>query len=88
MIFDMTTGAACVTLGPEWKAKSEEEKNFVCSPLEAYLRAKEISDIPPGVLLAFAVAAYSATRIQEPSTMGKIKLGWQWLKNKFSKGKR
>lgn len=83
--FDTGTGALAVAFGPEWHPRTPEERQAVCGALGNYLRAKEVKDIPPGAMLTIVLLAYSAPRLKEPATSGKIKMGLVWLKNKFSR---
>jgi len=85
MVFDLSTGTLSMALGPEWKPQSPEERAMVSNAIGQYLKSKEISDIPPGVMLAVVVLAYSAPRLNAPSTKEKIARGWLWLKAKFTR---
>jgi hypothetical protein len=87
-VFDMATSTLGIALGPEWLAKSPEEKQMVCVPLQAYFQAKQVEDLPPGLMLTFVLVAYSVPRLKEPPTAGKLKLGWQWLKSKLRRKKK
>lgn len=82
MTFDMATGIAAGVFGDEWKPREEAERQAVCVPLAAYLKSKNVTDIPPGVMLCVVVIAYSAPRLRAPSTAGKLKLAWEWVKAK------
>lgn len=93
-IFDLTTGIFSAYFGPEWAPKNEDERKSVVMPLAKYLKSKDVKDIPPGMMVCFVVAVYSASRINQPGTRsrlqewwGKMKLGWAWFKFKFL-GKR
>lgn len=90
--FDMGTGLLCMTIGPEWKPRQMEvngqivdERAIVCDALQKYYTAKQVQDLPPGVLLAFVLVSYSAPRFAEPNTSSKVKLAWQWAKVKVGK---
>ena len=85
MVFDLSTGTLSMALGPEWKPQSPEERAMVSNAIGQYLKSKEISDIPPGIMLAVVVLAYSAPRLNAPSTKEKIARGWLWLKAKFTR---
>lgn len=87
MMFDTGAGVLTMTFGPEWQPRSPDEKNAVCVPLAAYLKTKNVVDLPPGVLLAIAILAYSAPRITAPTTKEKIKGFWLWIKSKIHKKK-
>lgn len=85
MAFDAGTNSLAMLFGPEWQARDETERSAVCNSLASYLRAKQVQDIPPGMMLTIVLCAYSAPRLRQPATANKLKLGWYWLKNKFSK---
>src|SRR5580692_930237 len=86
--FAIVTGVACNVIGPEWRPKSEEEKNSVVVPLEIYLRAKNVPDLPPGVILALACASYAGSRLREPNTITRVKGFWGWVKSKLWRKRR
>jgi hypothetical protein len=96
-LFNMSTGTLCMLLGPEWQAREiqivkqpggndvvYDEKRTVCSALEVYLRSKQATDLPPGMILTMVCIAYAAPRIQAPSTNERLKLAWAWVKRKWS----
>lgn len=85
--FDLTTNTAAVLIGPEWRAENQTEREMVVVPLEAYYRAQEMKDIPPGVVLAFACAGYGAARLRHSNTRNKLQMAWLWIKSKMP-GKR
>jgi hypothetical protein len=87
MIFDMSTGTLILTFGPEWKPRDENERNCVVGCLAAYLKSKDVQDIPPGMMLTIVCLAYAAPRLREPNTAGKIKGFFSWIKGKFVKRK-
>ncbi len=87
MLFDSGTNSLAVLFGPEWQARDPNERSAVCNALVAYLKAKQVQDIPPGMMLTIVLIAYSAPRMRAPSTAGKLKAGWFWLRNKFGKKK-
>jgi hypothetical protein len=82
--FDLTTNSLAVMVGPEWKASSPDEREAMLVPLEMYLKTKQMDDIPPGAILCFAIASYTAPRLRAPATASKIKLGWAWLRSKWA----
>lgn len=87
LMFDMVTNASSMMLGPEWQPNNPEERKLVVASVAAYLRSKEIKDIPPGMMLALVLTVYAAPRITKPSTAGKLRIGWAWLKEKFRRKK-
>lgn len=88
MIFDTGTNALSIGFGEEWKPRSELERDNVCISLAAYLKSKEVKDIPPGMMLTIVLVAYSAPRFQAPSTRDKIKIGWLKVKTLFKRKKK
>lgn len=86
-IFDMSTGILAGSFGPEWSPRSPEERGHVCISLANYFKAKEVKDIPPGLMLTIVVVAYCAPRLKEPGTAGKIKACWFWVRSKISRKK-
>lgn len=88
--FDMVAGGMAMIIGPEWQprdmqgpdGKTFNERVVVIEPLKKYYAAKQVEDLPPGIVLAFACLVYAAPRFKEPNTKEKTRLGWQWLKVK------
>jgi hypothetical protein len=87
MTFDLTVGTLTTVFGPEWQPKSTEEKSSVVIPLSAYMKSKNFSDLPPGMVLCVMVIAYSSTRLQAPNTKQKLAGAWMWLKSKLFRRK-
>lgn len=85
VVFDMSTNALAVGLGPEWLPKTPEERQLVSVSLGRYFETQKVKDIPPGMMLALVVTVYALPRLSQPSTSTKLKLGWTWLKSKFSR---
>lgn len=81
-VFDSSTGSLSMALGPEWRAKTPEERQGVVIVLAAYLKSKNVKDIPPGVMLTIVLLAYATPRLKEPETASKIKLGFAWFRFK------
>lgn len=84
-VFDMTTGIMAGGIGPEWHPRSPDERKNVCQCMANYFKAKEVKDIPPGLMLTIVVVAYCGPRLKEPSTAGKIKACWFWVKSKITR---
>ena len=82
MSFQMSTGLFANLFGPEWLAKSPEEKKMVVDALARYYKTKGMKDIPPGWGLVLAVSAYSFGRLTQPNTQDKLKLLVAWTRNK------
>jgi hypothetical protein len=53
-------------------AVDNAEREQLESAFENYLRAKGISDIPPGVALALVMSSYYGSRIRRPKTQSKL----------------
>lgn len=85
--FDLSTNTAGAIIGPEWRSSGPAEREGMLVPLEMYLRAQEVKDIPPGAILCFAIAGYVTARLQVPNTRTKLNLAWAWIKSKMP-GKR
>lgn len=81
--FDGATGLAASFVGPEWAARNEAERAGVVTPLAAYMKHKQMTDLPPGAVLAVAIIAYSAPRLREPATASKLAKLMTWFKGKF-----
>jgi hypothetical protein len=83
-VFDMSTGTLVVVFGEEWKPQKPEERDAVCGALKNYFQAKQMQDLPPGLMLTAVLMAYAAPRLRAPSTSSKLKMGWHWLKTKVA----
>lgn len=88
LLFDLSTNSLSMFLGAEWQPRQPldpaqpSEREVMVKGIESYIRTKNIPDIPPGYMLAFLVVMYSAPRMQQPNTRGKLKLAYQWVKSK------
>lgn len=80
--FDMSINSLTMIFGNEWQPQNKQERQMVVEAIAAYMKSKEMQDLPPGVMLAFILAAYSAPRIQHPNTRGKLIVMWMWCKDK------
>ncbi len=87
VIVDMSTGLLCNVLGPDWAPReirspdnsaSISERKLLADATAAYLRAKQFSDLPPGLMLTVVVLAYATPRFAAPTTRSRI--GWLWGK--------
>lgn len=96
LTFDMSVSSLQVIFGDEWKPENAEERNAVVGAVAKYMQAKGVQDIPPGVLVAFVVAAYAGKRVTHPNTKTKlinayVKIkpyfarAWDWLTGFFRK---
>ncbi len=66
---------------------TQEEINQVTYGYQSYFRAKNIRDLPPGVVLATALMTYALPRMIKPKTSKKISSLWDKAKRKFSKNR-
>ena len=72
------TEIVCVaTLGEDW-AMHEGERSSMTQAWGAYLDSKGLKDIPPGFILAIALATYAAPRVSKPSTKSRLAAIWTW----------
>lgn len=60
-----------------------DEQKVITISFDQYFAAKGIKDFPPGVALALGLSGYYMRIFATPPAQGKIKLGWQWAKNKM-----
>ena len=92
MVFGTTTSIACAFFGPEWQPRSKEEADMMLKGWENYLRAKNVPDLPPGIMLLALYLVYSGPRLREPNTMNKLKMIWGgvagWFRKLFSRRPR
>ena len=67
---------------------SKDEINQVTYAYQTYFRAKNIRDLPPGVVLVTALMTYTVPRMLKPKQAKKISSLWDKLRVKFSKQRR
>ena len=67
---------------------TQDEINQVTYAYQTYFRAKNIRDLPPGVILATALITYAGPRMMKPKTSKKIAGAWEKIKKRYSKNKR
>jgi hypothetical protein len=65
------TGMAVQFGGEIWTPQEQENKQLI-DATEAYFRAYDIPDIPPGWMLAIVVFAYAAPRLNHETTRAKL----------------
>ena len=88
MSFDMGAGIMARIFGPEWNPTSKEERDAVVGAIKAYYESVDMPDIPPGYMLCFVLAAYSAPRLAQQPTRTKLQAAWLWLKMRFQRKQR
>ena len=87
MTFDMSTGILARIFGPEWLSSDPDERASVVLAIQKYYASVNLPDIPPGYMLCFVIAAYSAPRLGAQPTRTKLQAAWLWLKMKFTRKK-
>lgn len=93
MSFGMAAGAMANIFGPEWLPRPPQpgqpgEKEMMEMGIANWMRASEMPDIPPGMMLLLLVGMYAAPRFAVPNTKDKVKGLWYWIKSKFGKKKK
>jgi hypothetical protein len=71
-------------------ASGIDERLMLEASFASYFESKEMTDIPPGVALSFAIMAYIGPRLVMPKTQTRTQrfgnwLGQKWLKRKNAK---
>lgn len=66
---------------------TKDEVNQVTYAYQTYFRAKNIRDLPPGVILATALMTYAGPRLILPETRKRSSKLWTKVKKRFSKGR-
>lgn len=66
---------------------TQDEINQITYAYQTYFRAKNIRDLPPGIVLVTALATYTVPRMLKPKTSKKITTLWGKLKAKVSKNR-
>ena len=67
---------------------TKDEINQITYAYQTYFRAKNIRDLPPGVVLVTALMTYTLPRMLKPKTSKKISSVWSKVRQKFSKDRR
>jgi len=76
---------ACQGLGgPDWVPR-DEERAYMTEAWTQYYQAKDIKDLPPGVIVATAMISYAAPRFTMPETQSRFKKFLTWAKAKVNK---
>ena len=80
----MYISTGVMIFGTEWLPDaSKMEREQLVSAFEGYFRAKDITDIPPGIALALACFGYAAPRLYMQETQSRIARFSMWCKLKF-----
>ncbi len=93
MVFGMSAGTLANVFGPEWLPRPPQpgqpgEEEMMIGAIAAYMRASEMPDIPPGIMLVLVCGMYAAPRFAAPNTKEKVKGMWMWIKSKFARKKK
>ena len=79
-------GVAVTAFSDEgWQPENDSEHRALKSAVANYLRVKNQEDLPPGLALGFAVAAYAGKRVTRPKTADKLKAFWFWINLKMGR---
>lgn len=70
----------------EW-ATADDEHKMMTEAWYIYLSSKNITEVPPGLLLAVAIGGYAAKRIREPKTAEKVGRFKTWIALRVTKWK-
>lgn len=78
--------------GDEWQPRSEREAGFderklMSDAFGDYFVAKNISDFPPGITLAFVTMGYFCARLNMPKTKEKVSRFKTWIALRIAKRK-
>lgn len=68
-------------------ALTDDDKKVITPVLAAYMRSKNMKDIPPGMALVMVAVAVYAPKFQKPTVKERIALIWLKLKNLTNKKK-
>ena len=74
--------------GPEWQPKvdaTQDERRDMAAAFTTYCRAKNLSDIPPGIILLAIITSYAAPRFAQPITQKRTAGAIIWMREKYRK---
>lgn len=73
-------------LGEEWAPNTQAGEHVaVKNAFRDYFKAKNATELDPGVILFITLASYTAARIQKPTIKSRVTGGWLWLKSKVKR---
>jgi len=76
--------------GDEWKP-TDQERQYMVYAWGRYYEMKNITDLPPGVILATAIGMYMAPRLTKPKTQARLIAAYLkvrgWVRKVLGKGK-
>jgi len=67
---------------------TQAEINQVTMAYQTYFRAKNIRDLPPGIVLVTALASYTVPRMMKPKQVKKMSSLWDKIKVKLGRNRR
>jgi hypothetical protein len=76
-------GLGLMVLGEAGKFESDAEREHITASLRAYLAAKGLTDIPPGVALAIAATGYLGARLHRPTVTERLAMMFAWARRKL-----
>ena len=69
-------------LGPDWKPNEEAgEAKQICAAWESYLRAKNVAQLSPEMLLLVVQSCYVLPRLPKPETKSRIRRFIEWTRD-------
>lgn len=84
----MLTGVAQMVGGEEWKPmkipdQGIDEQKHLNEAFADYFEAKEMDDMPPGMVLSVVVLSYAAPRFAMPQTKTRMQKAKEWIAHKY-----
>lgn len=73
--------------GQEWQP-TPDERHYMSDAWTQYYKAKDVKDLPPGLIVATALISYSMPRFAKPITRNRLQRASHWLKMKLSRSYR
>lgn len=70
--------------GQEW-VPVPDERRYMSDAWAQYYKAKEVKDLPPGLIVATAMISYAMPRFSRPETKTRLQKASHWIKMRFSK---
>lgn len=87
MAVDLVEQSGTMLGGEEAKMRDTEKVN-ITSSIERYMVSKNMSDIPPGLMLTISLAMYYSRAARAKEAEPKLVRFALWAKSKFSRGKK
>jgi hypothetical protein len=70
--------------GPEW-SPTNDERQYMTGAWTEYYKAKEVKDLPPGLIVATAMVSYALPRFSRPITRSRFGKMKHWFKMRLSR---